>query len=147
MKQLFEFLPIARQRPVRILAYAARHRFEGAGKPDRHAMVLDQLEVGGFSYGAASERHHGGPAAGDGPHLPRDSLPLDAPERLFTQCVEDLGDRAPLGGLDVLVDIDEAPPQPFGEESADRRLARSHEAHQVKAGGLLQFNIHRASLW
>ena len=45
-------------------------------------------------------------------NLPDLHLPKPPPEGLFTERIEDIGDRALLAGFDILVDIGKAPAQP-----------------------------------
>ncbi len=50
------------------------------------------------------------------------------PEAIFAALAEDLGNRGGLALLDERVEIDERAPEPLGHHTADRALARAHEA-------------------
>ncbi len=57
-------------------------------------------------------------------------LRLQLPKRRFAVDLEDLPHRAPGARLDELVGVDEAPPEPLGEQAPHRRLAGAHHPHE-----------------
>src|SRR5690242_10813225 len=58
-----------------------------------------------------------------------DELRLELAERSLALRLEQVPDR-PFRTLDLVVDVVERPPQPFGDLAAERRLARAHEADE-----------------
>src|SRR5436309_7729710 len=57
-------------------------------------------------------------------------LGLELAEPRLTRLGEDLGDRATLAGRDHVVGLDEAPPEPSGEQPTTHRFSGTHESHQ-----------------
>jgi hypothetical protein len=57
----------------------------------------------------------------------------------------DLADGAPGALLDHLVGVDERPPQPSGEELANRRLARAHQPDEDDVPGVRTVHHNRSA--
>ncbi len=74
-----------------------------------------------------TERNHGGPFTFEHPHgLAR----LEHPEARLAFVPKEVGDRAPHGLLDLLVEVEELPADQVGHAGAERRLAGAHEADE-----------------
>ena len=61
-------------------------------------------------------------------------LRFNPAELLFAARVEDLGNGSSLLRFDLFIEVGKIPAELFGEQTADGRFARSHEAGQVDAG-------------
>jgi hypothetical protein len=64
-----------------------------------------------------------------------DSRMLAFTKSRFAVAGEDLGDRHPSLGLNYVIHIEELPAKPRGDERANGRLARAHEAGEYDAMG------------
>ena len=121
-----EGVGIARQRPVGALDPGPRrlgvdveqHR-EGARR-ERRARALGED-------GPAAERHDDGLAVAE--HVVDGRL-LERAEGGLPVVLEELRDRPARAGLQLAVEIDEAPPEPCGGLAPEGRLARAHEPRE-----------------
>ena len=121
-----EGVGVARQRPVGALDPGPRrlgvdveqHR-EGARR-ERRARALGEDSP-------AAERHDDGLAVAE--HVVDGRL-LERAEGGLPVVLEELRDRPPRAGLQLVVEIDEAPPEPCGGLAPEGRLARAHEPRE-----------------
>ena len=100
----------------------------------REATVAQPLARDRGGHRAATQRDH---CVGLVEQPRRDAL-LEGPEGRLAVVAEDRADRLAGLGLDLVVGVEEPPPQPLGQAHAGGRLARAHEPDQrqvaVRAG-------------
>src|ERR1035441_6103350 len=138
----FECLGIARQRPVRCLGDALLHFFERAIEPDCQAMIEQQFAIARLGECAPAQGHYRRMSAFDPAHVLRDRRGFDPPEFRLAATVENGRDGGLFGALDLLVDIEETPPQFAGEMPGNSRLARGHKAYHVETGRAFEPDVH-----
>jgi hypothetical protein len=91
-----------------------------------HGSVGKQAPDGLREHGAAAERIHARP---DGRQERQRGALLERPE-LRLAAGEEVGDRRSCALLDRVVEVDERATEALGQLTADRRLARAHEADE-----------------
>src|SRR5713101_4837896 len=99
---------------------------EIARQPNDRAQGLESFHAPVLARQPATRGNDIAPLEGEKPHR----LILESPEVRLALRGEDLGDGAPLLGGDHVVGLEEAAPEPLGQDAPDRRLARSHETHK-----------------
>src|SRR6478609_10909004 len=118
------------------------HALHGVGQPDPQEddLVADQELAGaGVEHRSPAQRQDavvGGQRRGD-------RLALQAPELGLAGVHEDVGDRAALGRLDVLVGVADGDVPGLGQEPGDRGLAGPHRADQHDAWAHLNLSVSR----
>src|SRR5262249_10528429 len=88
--ELLKLLHVARQRTMRAWADAPGHHVERAGKPDRDAMILEELHISGLRRSASSDSDHCGTAARHSTHAARYCGPLNDSELPLAHGVKDV---------------------------------------------------------
>jgi hypothetical protein len=73
-------------------------------------------------------------------------LALDPPEFRLAAGREQLRDRDFLCGLDLVIDVEEVPPETVRQVASHRRFAGCHEAHHVNPGRPFQLEDHDSAI-
>src|SRR6266850_7224822 len=113
-------------RPISASERPLAERRQIARQPDDRAQGLEGFHAPVLARQPAPRGNDIASLEGEKPHR----FVLEGAEVRLALRGEDLGDGAPLLGGDHVVGLDEATPEPPGQEPADRRLARSHESHE-----------------
>src|SRR5712692_4747142 len=118
-------------RPIATSERPLAERRQITRQPDDRAQGLESFHAPVLARQPATRGNDIAPLEGEKPYR----LVLEGPEVRLALRGEDLGDGAPLLGRDHVVGLDEAAPEPPGEEPPDRRLACSHESHEDNVVG------------
>src|SRR5712692_623343 len=113
-------------RPIATSERPLAERGQITRQPDDRAQGLESFHAPVLARQPATRGNDIAPLEGEKPHR----LILEGPEVRLALRGEDLGNGAPLLGGDHVVGLDEAAPEPLGQDAPDRRLARSHESHE-----------------
>ena len=108
-------------------------------------MLRHQFAVRLLREGPAAQRQDGRPSAFDPAYVLPQDLGLDPPELRLAALLENFGDAGPLGGFNLVIDIEEVPAHAMCQVAPDSRLPGTHKTDQVDAGRALQSQVHAGS--